>query len=74
MTQLAVLILLIYEPNLNMTEIAQHCGVTPRNITALVDKLTNLGFVEGAYVHNRRSKLVRLTERGRAFLKEANIT
>lgn len=53
-----------------MRELAAAQGVTPRAITALVDRLEADGLVaRGAHPHDRRAVLVRLTPAGRARVR-----
>jgi DNA-binding MarR family transcriptional regulator len=50
-------------------ELAQRLDVTPRTVTGLVDRLEESGHVtRSAHPHDRRSTLVELTDRGRAFM------
>jgi len=51
-------------------ELAATLGVTPRNVTTLVDGLEATGFVRRApHPHDRRAVLVTLTDRGRAAME-----
>jgi DNA-binding MarR family transcriptional regulator len=55
-----------------MSEVGVRLGVTPRNVTKLVDNLEEEGLViREAYPHDRRATLLRLTDRGVAVCKES---
>jgi DNA-binding MarR family transcriptional regulator len=55
-----------------MSEIGVRLGVTPRNVTKLVDGLESEGLlVREPHPHDRRATLLRLTDKGRCVGKES---
>jgi DNA-binding MarR family transcriptional regulator len=55
-----------------MNEVGAELGVTPRNVTKLVDGLEGEGLVaRAAHPHDRRATLLRLTPKGAAVSKES---
>ena len=55
-----------------MSEIGVRLGVTPRNVTKLVDGLEGEGLlVREPHPHDRRATLLRLTDKGRWVCKES---
>jgi DNA-binding MarR family transcriptional regulator len=64
-----VLWVVFHEGPRTQAELASALGVTPRNITALVDGLEAVGFARREpHPHDRRAVLVTLTERGHAAM------
>lgn len=58
---------LALEGELRLTTLAERAGMAPQSMGELVDDLATLGYVErGPDPGDRRAKLIRLTERGRA--------
>ena len=55
-----------------MSEVAARLGVTPRNVTKLVDGLEAEGLLKReAHPHDRRATLLRLTDKGREVSRES---
>jgi DNA-binding MarR family transcriptional regulator len=66
-TQVGLLRVLQCHGPLKMAELGHHLGVTPRNVTKLVDVLEEDGLVQRKAVpRDRRATLVELTPRGAA--------
>jgi DNA-binding MarR family transcriptional regulator len=56
---------LYHHGSVTQRELAQALGVTPRNVTGLIDVLADDGFVaRGAHPTDRRATIVALTEQG----------
>lgn len=57
--------------NCKMSEISGHLGVTPRNVTKLVDRLEEEGLVaREPHPEDRRATIIRLTPQGVLMSKE----
>ena len=58
--------------NCKMSEISGHLGVTPRNVTKLVDRLEVEGLVaREPHPEDRRATIIRLTSKGVLVSKES---
>ena len=62
-----------HEGSVSMSDLSRSMDMPPATATAMVDRLTGQGLVErGPGEQDRRTVMVRMTERGKAVLKEVD--
>lgn len=75
--QFSVLFYLIRNENCSVSEVARYLRISKPNMTPLLDRLIDLGYIQRTRdMKDRRVIRLRLTERGKSFydsMKEANL-
>jgi DNA-binding MarR family transcriptional regulator len=73
MSQFSVLMQLHYRGACGMSEISERFEVSPAAASQLVDKLVQSGFIQREEdPHDRRAKLLNLTDKGRTLIDQGN--
>ncbi|MCQ3936691.1 MAG: hypothetical protein DPW18_06550 [Chloroflexi bacterium] len=73
MPQFSILMQLHYKGACGMSEVSERFEITPAAASQLVDKLVQSGLVQREEDPNdRRAKLLNLTEKGRALIRQGN--
>jgi DNA-binding MarR family transcriptional regulator len=75
LAQLKSLFLIHIKGSMNVRHLAQHLGVTPGNVTSIVDRLVGQGLLKRAESpEDRRIVLLELTDKGRETITEIHET
>ena len=62
--------LALYDTDMNATQLAETIHVSKAAVTSVIDKLEELHMVERVRTFDRRSSIIRMTEHGRAVVKD----
>ncbi|MDY6867319.1 MAG: MarR family winged helix-turn-helix transcriptional regulator [Chloroflexota bacterium] len=72
LSQVGTLFHLYYRGSSSVNDLANHLGITKAAVSQLLNPLTDAGFVlRSKTSHDRRMRLIELTEKGRLLVKES---